>query len=186
MALRQHEVINVVFTDGCPGCLDINSGKGGMRGSATHNGEYRNKVESDLRRTKSKRMAAYDEKITERIVKYSEEVAAKKQKLEGILESPDTFVEAEIITEEDVPIEGDDDEMSISDIPGNNTASDPSVWSNLEEAIDTRDKESRRKRVSEEDEEEQARTMKYQVHESEVGDSSERDAVMGSVLFSKC
>ena len=70
MALRQEDVIKARFTAGCPGCLDINSGRGGMRGSATHNEECRKKVEDYLRRTKSKRMAAYEGNVTARLVRY--------------------------------------------------------------------------------------------------------------------
>ena len=151
MALRQEDVIKAGFTKRCPGCLDINAGRGGMRGSATHNEECREKVESYLRRTKSKRMAAYEENVTERIVRF-EEAKAKKQKV-------DTFVEVEIVANEDV-----EDEGMITALPGRSTDMDESVFADLEEEMDkmdTRDLSRKRsQRAPEEDEEEQARTMK--------------------------
>ena len=101
-------------------------------------------------------MTAYDENVTERLVKYRENLASKKQKL-------DTFVEAEIVCDEAVE---DDDETMIAQLPTPTDPIDPNVFSNLEEEMDTR--ESRRKIINEEDEEEKARTMKYQIHEAEA------------------
>ena len=95
IALRQEDVIKAGLTKGCPGCLDINAGRGGMRGSATHNEECRANVESYLRRTKSKRMQAYDDVITERLVRFEEEKQRKRPKVQ----EEDTFVEAETFDE---------------------------------------------------------------------------------------
>ena len=84
-----------------------------MRGSATHNEECREKVESYLRRSKNKRMAAHEENMTERFVRFTE-AQTKKQKT-------DSFVEAEIVGDEDVPIDEDvvidEDETFIGELP---------------------------------------------------------------------
>ena len=172
IGLRQDDVIKAGFTKGCPGCLDIHAGKGGMRGSATHNEECREKVESYLRRTKSKRMAAYEENLPEKIVRF-EEARAKKQKV-------DTFVEAEILGDEDV-----EDEEMITNLPPRTHSENVSVFENLEEEMDRMDarelSRKRSQRVPEEDEEEQARTMKYQIHETEVPSESHSDVTMGSI-----
>ena len=45
MILRQEDVVQAGFTNGCPGCLDINARRGGMRVSATHNEECQEEVE---------------------------------------------------------------------------------------------------------------------------------------------
>ena len=144
-----------------------------MRGSATHNEECRAKVESYLRRTKNKRMAAYEENLPERLVRF-EEAKAKKQKV-------DTFVEAEILGDEDVG----DDEMTLGDLPPGRSDPNVGVFENLEEEMDRMDarelSRKRSQRVPEEDEEEQARTMKYQIHESEVPSENHSDVTMGNV-----
>ncbi len=60
----------------------------------------------------------------------------------------------------------------ITALPRRTAEADDSVFANLEEEMDrmdTRDLSRKRsQRVPEEDEEEQARTMKYQIHESEA------------------
>ncbi len=102
-------------------------------------------------------MATYDENLTERLVRYSE-AKEKKPKV-------DHFVEAEILGDEDVPVDGDDD--MLSDLPPTQPrVADPTVFANLEEEMGTREQRKRTHRDPDEDEEEQARTMKYQTHES--------------------
>jgi len=118
-------------------------------------------------------MTAFDENVTERIVRL-EEAKAKKHKV-------DTFVEAEILGDEDVEV----DEM-ISQLPKPALhPRDESVFANLEEEMDRMDaRELSRKRghrAPEEDEEEQARTMKYQIHETEVPSENHSDATMSSI-----
>ena len=176
MALKQEDVVKAGLTKGCPGCLDINAGRGGMRGSATHNEECRANVESYLRRTKSKRMQAYDDIITERIVRFTEDKQRKRPKVQ----EEDTFVEAEVFDEgddvdSDVPIRDAADNLAPQRYPDAFAAFD-----NLEEEMDTRSSRKRSQRASEEDEEEQARAMKYQIHESEI-QNEESDATMSSI-----
>ena len=101
----------------------------------------------------------------------------KKQKV-------DTFVEAEIVADEDVIAADEDveDEEMITSLPRRVTEADDSVFVNLEEEMDTRDLSRKRsQRVPEEDEEEQARTMKYQIHEREAQSESHSDATMSSI-----
>ena len=78
MKLTQDDVTKTGFTPGCRGCLDINSGRGGIRGSAAHNEECRERVEGYLRRTKNKRIAEYDLPITERLARYGEKLIEKR------------------------------------------------------------------------------------------------------------
>ena len=116
------------------------------------------------------RMAAYEENLPERLVRF-EEAKAKRLKV-------DTFVEAEILGDEDV---GDDD-MTLGDLPPGRPDPNFSVFENLEEEMDARELSRKRsQRAPEEDEEEQARTMKYQIHESEIPSENQSDVAMGSV-----
>ena len=91
MRLNQDDVIKSGLTRGCPGCLDINSGRGGMRGSATHNEDCRTRVEAYLRRTNNKRIAEYDSQITERLERYRKAVIEKrvrrKREMSSLLQS---------------------------------------------------------------------------------------------------
>jgi len=78
MRLSQDDVIRTGITPGCPGCLDIAAGRGGMRGSATHNEDCRTRVEGYLRRTGNKRIAEYDASITQRLARYGERRSTMK------------------------------------------------------------------------------------------------------------
>ena len=78
MNLAQDDVIKAGLSPGCPGCLDISAGRGGMRGSATHNEECRSQVERYLRRIGNKRIAEYDASITERLARYGKGIIQKR------------------------------------------------------------------------------------------------------------
>ena len=117
-------------------------------------------------------MAAYEENLPERLVRF-EEARAKKPKI-------DTFVEADILGNEDVR-----DEEIISNLPQRNAETDTSVFANLEEEMDRMDthdlSRKRSLRVPEEDEEEQARTMRYQIHETEIPSENLSDSTMSNI-----
>ena len=68
--------------------------------------------------------------------------------------------------------------MLLSNLPAPSSPLDPSAFAQLEEEYEKR---SKRKKSDEEDEEEQGRTMKYQIHERELGNQNDRDTTMGSI-----
>ena len=79
-------------------------------------------------------MAAYEENLPERLVRF-EEAKLKKQKV-------DTFVEAEILGDEDI-----EDEEMITNLPPSTRSEDFSAFANLEEEMDRMDaRELSRKR----------------------------------------
>ena len=131
MKLSQEDVIKAGFTKGCPGCADINAGRGAIRGSATHSEECRDKVEGYLRIMQSKRLSGFGERQTEKLAMYGETILENERKehiAKGNASKHVVVEESNSMDEGDVPIRN---------LPRASGSQDHGIWEDLEEEMDT-------------------------------------------------